>query len=192
MCVSPICRFITVGTEAGHSREGMKPKVRPTGRIRNAVYYAILARALGSASALAKVEIRGDPCRGRRRLQPHGGRGRGSYAGPLSALRAELIDPTIAGQNGRVFKRTGDGVLVEFRSVVEAVRCAIEFRTRWSSATPALPTTGGSFPHRHPSGRCRRGERRRPDGGRRQHRGAAGRGRHSRARSACPRTPTGR
>jgi adenylate cyclase len=43
----------------------------------------------------------------------------------LRALRADLIDPTIAGQNGRVFKRTGDGALVEFRSVVEAVRCAI-------------------------------------------------------------------
>jgi adenylate cyclase len=43
----------------------------------------------------------------------------------LRALRADLIDPTIAGQNGHVFKRTGDGALVEFRSVVEAVRCAI-------------------------------------------------------------------
>jgi Adenylate and Guanylate cyclase catalytic domain len=43
----------------------------------------------------------------------------------LRALRAELIDPTVSGQNGRVFKRTGDGALVEFRSVVEAVRCAI-------------------------------------------------------------------
>jgi adenylate cyclase len=42
----------------------------------------------------------------------------------LRALRADLIDPTVAGQNGRVFKRTGDGALVEFRSVVEAVRCA--------------------------------------------------------------------
>src|ERR1700675_321340 len=43
----------------------------------------------------------------------------------LRTLRSELIDPTIASQNGRVFKRTGDGALVEFRSVVEAVRCAI-------------------------------------------------------------------
>jgi len=43
----------------------------------------------------------------------------------LRALRADLIDPTIAGQNGHVFKRTGDGAMVEFRSVVEAVRCAI-------------------------------------------------------------------
>ena len=44
----------------------------------------------------------------------------------LRALRSDLIDPTIAVHNGRVFKRTGDGVLVEFRSVVDAVRCAIE------------------------------------------------------------------
>src|ERR1700678_3078996 len=41
------------------------------------------------------------------------------------ALRRDLIDPTVADQNGRIFKRTGDGALVEFRSVVEAVRCAI-------------------------------------------------------------------
>jgi adenylate cyclase len=42
----------------------------------------------------------------------------------LRALRADVIDPIIAAQNGRVFKRTGDGALVEFRSVVEAVRSA--------------------------------------------------------------------
>src|SRR5271165_1633589 len=44
----------------------------------------------------------------------------------LRALRSDLIDPTIAVHNGRVFKRTGDGSLIEFRSVVDAVRCAIE------------------------------------------------------------------
>jgi adenylate cyclase len=43
----------------------------------------------------------------------------------LRALRADVIDPIIAAQNGRVFKRTGDGALIEFRSVVEAVRSAI-------------------------------------------------------------------
>jgi TolB-like protein/class 3 adenylate cyclase/Flp pilus assembly protein TadD len=46
----------------------------------------------------------------------------------LRVLRADVIDPIIASQNGRVFKRTGDGVLVEFRSVVEAVRCAISMQ----------------------------------------------------------------
>ena len=44
----------------------------------------------------------------------------------LRALRSDLIDPTIAVHNGRVVKRTGDGAIVEFRSVVDAVRCAIE------------------------------------------------------------------
>src|ERR1700722_16552289 len=43
----------------------------------------------------------------------------------LRALRTDLIDPTVAAHNGRVFKRTGDGALIEFRSVVDAVRCAI-------------------------------------------------------------------
>ncbi len=46
----------------------------------------------------------------------------------LRALRSDLIDPTIAVHHGRVVKRTGDGALVEFRSVVDAVRCAIELQ----------------------------------------------------------------
>ena len=44
----------------------------------------------------------------------------------LRALRSDLIDPIIGVHNGRVVKRTGDGTIVEFRSVVDAVRCAIE------------------------------------------------------------------
>src|SRR5271168_2349406 len=44
----------------------------------------------------------------------------------LRALRSDLIDPTIAAHHGRIVKRTGDGSIVEFRSVVDAVRCAIE------------------------------------------------------------------
>jgi adenylate cyclase len=44
----------------------------------------------------------------------------------LRALRSDLIDPTIALHHGRVIKRTGDGILVEFRSVVDALRCAVE------------------------------------------------------------------
>ena len=46
----------------------------------------------------------------------------------LRALRSDLIDPTIAVYNGRIVRRTGDGVLIEFRSVVDAVRCAIEMQ----------------------------------------------------------------
>src|SRR5580658_10422821 len=47
----------------------------------------------------------------------------------LRALRSDLLDPTIAIHHGRVVKRTGDGILVEFRSVVDAVRCAIEVQS---------------------------------------------------------------
>src|ERR1700756_3072221 len=46
----------------------------------------------------------------------------------LRALRSDLIDPTIAVHHGRVVKRTGDGAIVEFRSVVDAVNCAIEIQ----------------------------------------------------------------
>ena len=44
----------------------------------------------------------------------------------LRGLRSDLIDPAIAAHHGRVVKRTGDGLIAEFRSVVDAVRCAIE------------------------------------------------------------------
>jgi TolB-like protein/class 3 adenylate cyclase/Tfp pilus assembly protein PilF len=47
----------------------------------------------------------------------------------LRALRSDLIDPTIAVHRGRIVKRTGDGSIIEFRSVVDAVRCAIEVQT---------------------------------------------------------------
>ena len=44
----------------------------------------------------------------------------------LRALRSDLIDPTIAVHHGRIVKHTGDGSIIEFRSVVDAVRCAVE------------------------------------------------------------------
>src|SRR5271169_2767548 len=43
----------------------------------------------------------------------------------LKAHRRELIDPAIAGHHGRMVKTTGDGALVEFASVVDAVMCAV-------------------------------------------------------------------
>src|SRR5574338_845619 len=57
----------------------------------------------------------------------------------LRALRSDLIDPTIAVHGGRVVKRTGDGALVEFRSVVDAVRCAIEVQTAMVERNAGLP-----------------------------------------------------
>ena len=44
----------------------------------------------------------------------------------LRGLRSDLIDPAIAAHHGLIVKRTGDGSIIEFRSVVDAVRCAIE------------------------------------------------------------------
>ena len=44
----------------------------------------------------------------------------------LRALRGDLIDPAIEASHGRAVKQTGDGLLIEFRSVIDAVRCAIE------------------------------------------------------------------
>jgi TolB-like protein/class 3 adenylate cyclase/tetratricopeptide (TPR) repeat protein len=57
----------------------------------------------------------------------------------LRALRSDLIDPTVAVHRGRVVKRTGDGALVEFRSVVEAVRCAIEVQNGMVERNAGLP-----------------------------------------------------
>ena len=47
----------------------------------------------------------------------------------LRALRSDVIDPTIAVHSGRVVKRTGNGMVVEFRSVVDAVPRAIEVQS---------------------------------------------------------------
>jgi adenylate cyclase len=47
----------------------------------------------------------------------------------LRGLRSDLIDPTISVHHGRIVKRTGDGSVIEFRSVVHAVRCAVEVQT---------------------------------------------------------------
>ncbi|MDX8495209.1 adenylate/guanylate cyclase domain-containing protein [Mesorhizobium sp. VK22B] len=57
----------------------------------------------------------------------------------LRALRSDLIDPTIAVHHGRVIKRTGDGALVEFRSVVDAVRCAVEVQNGMVERNAGVP-----------------------------------------------------
>ncbi|QKC85434.1 tetratricopeptide repeat protein [Mesorhizobium sp. NZP2077] len=57
----------------------------------------------------------------------------------LRALRSDLIDPTIAVHHGRMVKRTGDGALVEFRSVVDAVRCAIEVQNGMIERNAGVP-----------------------------------------------------
>jgi adenylate cyclase len=57
----------------------------------------------------------------------------------LRGLRSDLIDPAIAAHHGRVVKRTGDGVLIEFRSVVDAVRCGIEVQNGMVERNAGLP-----------------------------------------------------
>jgi adenylate cyclase len=58
----------------------------------------------------------------------------------LRALRSDLIDPIISVHRGRIVKRTGDGSIIEFRSVVDAVRCAIEVQTGMVERNAGVPT----------------------------------------------------
>jgi adenylate cyclase len=58
--------------------------------------------------------------------------------GRLRVLRAETIDPKIAGHRGRIVKTTGDGLLVEFASVVDALRCAAELQADLEEANATL------------------------------------------------------
>ena len=58
----------------------------------------------------------------------------------LRTLQSDLIDPTIAVHNGRIVKRTGDGSIIEFRSVVDAVRCAIEVQNGLMERNAGVPS----------------------------------------------------
>ena len=58
----------------------------------------------------------------------------------LRGLRSDLIDPAIAAQRGRIVKRTGDGIIIEFRSVVDAVRCAIEVQAGMVDRNAGVPS----------------------------------------------------
>jgi adenylate cyclase len=57
----------------------------------------------------------------------------------LKTHRLELIDPAIAKNRGRIIKTAGDGMLIEFQSVADAVRCAIEIQRRMGSRNGDLP-----------------------------------------------------
>jgi class 3 adenylate cyclase/ABC-type uncharacterized transport system substrate-binding protein len=63
----------------------------------------------------------------------------------LKALRAELINPKIAAHHGRIVKTTGDGLLVEFGSVVDAMRCAIEVQREMNERSAERPVDGITF-----------------------------------------------
>jgi len=57
----------------------------------------------------------------------------------LKALRRELVDPKIAAHGGRIVKTTGDGMLLEFPSVVDAVRCVVELQTAMAARDADTP-----------------------------------------------------
>src|SRR5271163_3282003 len=57
----------------------------------------------------------------------------------LKAHRREVIDPKIAEHKGRIVKTTGDGLLVEFASVVDALRCATEMQTAMAERNATMP-----------------------------------------------------
>jgi class 3 adenylate cyclase len=62
----------------------------------------------------------------------------------LKSLRKTLVDPAIASCRGRIVKTTGDGVLVEFASAVDAVRSSAEVQRKIAERNAALPRTNGS------------------------------------------------
>ena len=57
----------------------------------------------------------------------------------LKAIRRERVDPKIAEYHGRIVKTTGDGLLVEFASVVDAMRCAVEVQHAMAEGNTSVP-----------------------------------------------------
>src|SRR3974377_178514 len=81
---------------------------------------AILAADVAGYSRLIEADEEGTLCR-------------------LTALRAEIIDPTITGQHGAFVKTTGGGLLVEFASVIGALRCAVEVQREIAGRNAVVP-----------------------------------------------------
>ena len=78
----------------------------------------------------------GRTCRRCSGLQPPDGR---RSPARLTAHRRELFDPIIAKYRGRIVKTTGDGLLAEFVSVVDAVRCAAELQEGMAARNLGAP-----------------------------------------------------
>jgi adenylate cyclase len=57
----------------------------------------------------------------------------------LNAHRREFLDPKISEHRGRIVKRTGDGILIEFASAVDAVRCAVEVQRGMTERNALMP-----------------------------------------------------
>jgi TolB-like protein/class 3 adenylate cyclase len=67
------------------------------------------------------------------------GRDESGTLAALKALRREVVDPPIAAHGGRIVKTTGDGLLLEFPSVVDAVHCVIEMQTGMAAKVADVP-----------------------------------------------------
>ncbi len=67
------------------------------------------------------------------------GRDESGTLAALKALRREVVDPRIAKHNGRIVKTTGDGLLLEFASVVDAARCVLEVQTAMAEKNADVP-----------------------------------------------------
>src|SRR5712671_3778715 len=70
------------------------------------------------------------------------GRDESGTLAALKAVRSEIVDPRIDAHNGRLVKTTGDGLLLEFASVVDAVRCVIEIQTALATSTIEVAGVG--------------------------------------------------
>src|SRR5438552_3692308 len=73
----------------------------------------------------------------------------------LKVLRRTVADPKIKENRGRVVRTMGDGLLVEFASVVDAVRCAVDVQREMAQRNADLPAD--RVPHRHQSRRHHQG-----------------------------------
>src|SRR5262249_9498919 len=90
-----------------------------TGRVERRLA-AILAADVAGRSRLLGADDEGSPAR-------------------LKGLRRELSDPKIKEHRGRIVKTTGDGLLIEFASIVDAVRCAVEVQREMAERNADMP-----------------------------------------------------
>ena len=88
---------------------------------------------------MSRPQARRDPRHRYRRFQPARRRRRRATLARLRALRGDLVEPAVAAHYGRIVKGTGDGAIVEFRSAVDAARCAIEVQNGLVERNPGVP-----------------------------------------------------
>ncbi len=67
------------------------------------------------------------------------GRDESGTLAALKALRRDVVDPAIATHGGRIVKTTGDGLLVEFPSVVDSVSCVVDVQTEMAARAADVP-----------------------------------------------------